>query len=59
VTRPRDGLVQIACDESGYEGEKLIGGMTDVFAHASVRVDGVSATLRPIASDQLGEVTPD
>jgi hypothetical protein len=44
VTRTRDELVQIACDESGYEGEKLIGGMTDVFAHASVRLDGVSAT---------------
>lgn len=28
--------IEIACDESGYEGEKLIGGTTDVFAHASV-----------------------
>jgi hypothetical protein len=28
----------IACDESGYEGEKLIGGVTDVFAHASVHL---------------------
>jgi hypothetical protein len=27
---------EIACDESGYEGEKLVGGETDVFAHASV-----------------------
>jgi hypothetical protein len=28
--------VEIACDESGSEGENLIGGNTDVFAHASV-----------------------
>jgi hypothetical protein len=28
--------VEIACDESGYEGDKLIGTTTDVFAHASV-----------------------
>jgi hypothetical protein len=27
---------EIACDESGYEGEKLIGTTTDVFAHGSV-----------------------
>lgn len=32
-------LVEIACDESGYEGEKLIGGVTDVFAHAAVALD--------------------
>ncbi|MFD9894479.1 DUF3800 domain-containing protein [Amycolatopsis sp. NPDC059027] len=32
-------LVEIACDESGSEGEKLIGGETDVFAHAGVRLD--------------------
>jgi hypothetical protein len=36
--------VEIACDESGYEGEKLIGTTTDVFAHASVRLDAESAT---------------
>jgi hypothetical protein len=35
--------VDIACDESGYEGEKLIGGVTDVFAHAAVRLDEESA----------------
>jgi hypothetical protein len=29
---------EIACDESGYEGEKLIDTTTDVFAHASLRV---------------------
>ena len=31
-------VVEIACDESGSEGEKLIGGTTDVFAHASLDV---------------------
>lgn len=30
--------VEIACDESGSEGGKLVGGTTDVFAHASVAV---------------------
>lgn len=30
--------VEIVCDESGSEGEKLIGGTTDVFAHASLDV---------------------
>jgi hypothetical protein len=34
---------EIACDESGYEGEKLIGGTTDVFAHASVSMDAQAA----------------
>ena len=34
---------EIACDESGYEGEKLIGGTTDVFAHASVSMDARAA----------------
>ncbi|MGA9746162.1 MAG: DUF3800 domain-containing protein [Nocardioides sp.] len=33
-----DEVVEIACDESGSEGDKLIGGTTDVFAHASVDV---------------------
>jgi hypothetical protein len=35
--------VEVACDESGYESEKLIGGTTDVFAHASVVLDAESA----------------
>jgi hypothetical protein len=35
--------VEIACDESGYEGENLIGGTTDVFAHASVRLGAAAA----------------
>jgi hypothetical protein len=34
---------EVACDESGSEGEKLVGGNTDVFAHASVRVRAESA----------------
>lgn len=34
----RLGPVEIACDESGYEGEKLTGGSTGSFAHASVSV---------------------
>ena len=34
--RSRAQRVEIACDESGYEGEKLVGGVTDVFAHAGV-----------------------
>jgi hypothetical protein len=34
---------EIACDESGYEGEKLIDTTKDVFAHASVHVTGSSA----------------
>lgn len=37
-------LVEVACDESGSEGEKLIGGETDVFAHASVLIDTPTAT---------------
>lgn len=31
-------VLEVACDESGSEGEKLVGGVTDVFAHASVPV---------------------
>jgi hypothetical protein len=38
-----DQPLEIACDESGSEGEKLIGGNTDVFTHASVRLDIESA----------------
>jgi hypothetical protein len=37
-------LLEVACDESGYEGENLIGGTTDVFAHASVRLRTEAAT---------------
>ncbi|GAB1818441.1 hypothetical protein [Herbidospora sp. RD11066] len=37
--------MEIGCDESGAEGEKLIGGVTDVFAHA-----GVALTLDQAAA---------
>jgi hypothetical protein len=42
--------VEIACDESGSEGEHLIGGNTDVFAHASVNlsIDTAAACVREI-----------
>jgi hypothetical protein len=36
---------EIACDESGYEGEKLIGSTTRYFAHASVLVPDPRAIL--------------
>ncbi|WP_109505448.1 DUF3800 domain-containing protein [Nocardioides speluncae] len=36
---PLAGPLEITCDESGSEGERLIGGTTDVFAHASVQID--------------------
>ncbi|MEU4540168.1 DUF3800 domain-containing protein [Streptosporangium sp. NPDC023825] len=35
--------MEISCDESGSEGEKLIGGNTDVFTHASLCMDVESA----------------
>ncbi|MFJ3230917.1 hypothetical protein [Streptomyces sp. NPDC086787] len=33
---PDGGVAEVACDESGSDGENLLGGNTDVFAHASV-----------------------
>ncbi|GAA1504346.1 hypothetical protein GCM10009740_39590 [Terrabacter terrae] len=35
---PASTTLEVACDESGSEGEKLVGGSTDTFAHASVAV---------------------
>lgn len=35
--------MEIACDESGYEGESLVGGVTDVFAHAGVSLSSTAA----------------
>lgn len=35
--------MEIACDESGSEGEKLVGGVTAVFAHAGVRMSHMAA----------------
>ncbi|WP_052423762.1 hypothetical protein [Nonomuraea candida] len=34
---------EIVCDESGSEGEKLVGGNSDVFAHAAVHMDARAA----------------
>jgi hypothetical protein len=42
-TETAPAALEIVCDESGYEGEKLVGGVTDVFAHASVRIDEETA----------------
>jgi hypothetical protein len=42
-TAPASQLIEIACDESGAEGENLIGGETDVFAHASVSLSDATA----------------
>ncbi|MFJ2564997.1 MULTISPECIES: DUF3800 domain-containing protein [unclassified Streptomyces] len=39
----RDGVREVACDESGSDGENLIDGNTDVFAHASVLLPVESA----------------
>ena len=36
-------LLEVACDESGSEGEKLVRGSTDTFAHASVEVAPAAA----------------
>jgi hypothetical protein len=38
-----DPPLEIACDESGAEGDHLIGGETTVFAYASVRLDTATA----------------
>ncbi|MDJ0346202.1 DUF3800 domain-containing protein [Streptomyces sp. H10-C2] len=35
--------LEVACDESGSDGENLIGGNTDVFAHAGVQLTSESA----------------
>jgi hypothetical protein len=41
---------EIACDESGYEGEKLIGSTTRLFAHASVDVPDPAEVLAELRS---------
>jgi hypothetical protein len=43
VTSGPPPALEIACDESGYEGDKLIDTTTDLFAHASVALDVESA----------------
>jgi len=47
---PADGLLEVACDESGSDGENLTGGNTDVFAHASVRlpVEDAAAAVQEV-----------
>jgi hypothetical protein len=42
--------LEIACDESGSEGEKLVGGTTDAFAHASLHPP------HDVAADCMDEV---
>ncbi len=44
------GVREIWCDESGYEGEKLIDSTTPLFAHASVHL------AEDVAKDLVGEV---
>jgi hypothetical protein len=36
--------VEVACDESGYEGEKLVDTTGELFAHAAVRLDQATST---------------
>lgn len=36
-------MLEIACDESGYEGQRLIGATTDVFVHGSIAIDRAAA----------------
>jgi hypothetical protein len=48
-------LREIACDESGSEGEKLVGGNTDVFAHAGVELSaGAAAEIVVEARRRIG-----
>ncbi|MET8586658.1 DUF3800 domain-containing protein [Streptomyces collinus] len=46
----RGPVLEVACDESGSDGENLTGGNTDVFAHASVAlpVDRAEECVREI-----------
>lgn len=48
-----DQLLEIACDESGAEGENHIGANTDVFAHASVKmsVDAAADCIQQIRAE--------
>jgi hypothetical protein len=43
MTSGQSPVLEIACDESGYEGDKLIDTTTDLFAHASVALDAERA----------------
>ena len=46
--------VEIGCDESGYEGERLIGATTEVFAHASVSL--AAATVAECIQEIRGRI---
>ncbi|WP_428956859.1 hypothetical protein [Streptomyces sp. cg35] len=54
---------EIACDESGSDGENLVNGNTDVFAHASVRLEpgpaaeGLRETVDRISSPARSAAT--
>ena len=52
-------LLEVACDESGSEGEKLVRGSTDTFAHASVDVTTAAALGDDRAGARRGAVTRD
>ncbi|GAA2494234.1 DUF3800 domain-containing protein [Terrabacter carboxydivorans] len=52
-------LLEVACDESGSEGEKLVRGSTDTFAHASVDVttDTALATVERVRVEARSPAT--
>ncbi len=53
-----DGPVrEVACDESGSDGENLTGGNTDVFAHAGVHVPAADAAW-PCGRSATGSAPP-
>jgi hypothetical protein len=53
--------IEIACDESGFSGGSLVGGHTQVFAHASVQIEAsdarelVDSLLQQIGAHGSGE----
>jgi hypothetical protein len=57
-TRPTTFL-EVACDESGSEGEKLVHGSTDTFAHASVDVttEAALATIERVRVEARSPAT--
>jgi hypothetical protein len=57
-TRPTT-LLEVACDESGSEGEKLVRGSTDTFAHASVDVttEAALATIERVRVEARSPAT--
>lgn len=52
-------LLEVACDESGSEGEKLVRGSTDTFAHASVDVttEAALATIERVRVEARSPAT--